>query len=332
MNIRVTLADVANSAHVSEATASLALNGHPRISTDTSKRVLEAAHSLGYRADPLARQLRNCEEREPLIALVTNTNFYNLRDHHRPLTFFTNFTLGFIERLSELRSPLVVVSEKNIEGLSQVPIDAVFLMLVSEPIDSNTLPFGVPIVAGGVEATDLQATARIFHPYDRIADEVMNLLADNGAETVGLITRAGSFRYSTEIEAEYRNRMLSSNQQPLVRVSEGSANELEEHAYELTTLGVEAIFQLVGEAQPVVEGITRAGRSVADDVQHMILAEGGVEALYAPQSGVVSMEGLQSGREAAEYMREIALNQAPNNTWTLPYSMTSPKRRTSEGF
>src|SRR5689334_25032906 len=56
----VTLKDVAALARVHPATASRALNPETRllVKEDTAQRVLEAAESLGYHPNPVARSLR----------------------------------------------------------------------------------------------------------------------------------------------------------------------------------------------------------------------------------------------------------------------------------
>lgn len=55
---RPTMHDVAQSAGVSLATVSRAINGDPSVSPDTQARVLTAAESLGYRRNDMARDLR----------------------------------------------------------------------------------------------------------------------------------------------------------------------------------------------------------------------------------------------------------------------------------
>lgn len=64
----VTLSEVAAQAGVSPATASRALTGKPRVSRETVARVRAVAESLGYRANPAARTLR--EGSSGLIGMV----------------------------------------------------------------------------------------------------------------------------------------------------------------------------------------------------------------------------------------------------------------------
>ena len=54
---RATIDDVASAARVSVATVSRALRGLPNVADDTRQRVLEAAATLAYRADPHASRL-----------------------------------------------------------------------------------------------------------------------------------------------------------------------------------------------------------------------------------------------------------------------------------
>jgi DNA-binding LacI/PurR family transcriptional regulator len=65
-----TLQDVARAAGISKATASLALNGDSRISPQTRDVVLEAARSLRYRANPIARSLSR-GWRDTMVGLFT---------------------------------------------------------------------------------------------------------------------------------------------------------------------------------------------------------------------------------------------------------------------
>jgi DNA-binding LacI/PurR family transcriptional regulator len=54
---RVTIADVAGRAGVSKTAVSFAFNNPGRLNAATASRILEIAHELGYRPDPVARML-----------------------------------------------------------------------------------------------------------------------------------------------------------------------------------------------------------------------------------------------------------------------------------
>lgn len=56
-SVHVTLSDIARRLHVSKVTVSKALRGHPDISTETTKKVMELAHELGYTPNFMARSL-----------------------------------------------------------------------------------------------------------------------------------------------------------------------------------------------------------------------------------------------------------------------------------
>lgn len=58
MSKRVTLKQVASLAGVSYQTVSKVLNGKAQVSAETESRILEAANSLGYKPDQIARSLR----------------------------------------------------------------------------------------------------------------------------------------------------------------------------------------------------------------------------------------------------------------------------------
>ena len=66
---RVRIADVAEAAGVSKTAVSFAFNNPDRLAPATTARILEVAHTLGYRPDPVARMLT--QRRTGTIGLVT---------------------------------------------------------------------------------------------------------------------------------------------------------------------------------------------------------------------------------------------------------------------
>lgn len=70
MSNRVTLRDIAENVGVTVATVSMALRGHPRISAETTARVLQAAETLGYIYNRAAANLR--QTRSSLVAVCVS--------------------------------------------------------------------------------------------------------------------------------------------------------------------------------------------------------------------------------------------------------------------
>ena len=79
---RVTMQDVARLASVSTKTVSNVLNGHPKATEETRKRVLEAVDLLGYRINVAARNLRQGKTGQISLALpeLKNPYFAELAD------------------------------------------------------------------------------------------------------------------------------------------------------------------------------------------------------------------------------------------------------------
>jgi DNA-binding LacI/PurR family transcriptional regulator len=66
---RITIADVAEKAGVSKTAVSFAFNNPDRLNTATASRILDIAHELGYRPDPVARMLT--QRRTGAIGILT---------------------------------------------------------------------------------------------------------------------------------------------------------------------------------------------------------------------------------------------------------------------
>lgn len=110
-----TLAEVAAEAGVSLATASKALNGQPRVSEETRRRVLNAARMLGYAASSAAPAPVRVEERSHLIGLLLDAT------PERP---HAAAVLGAEAELSAAGNAVIV---RNARGDAQLERDALDL-------------------------------------------------------------------------------------------------------------------------------------------------------------------------------------------------------------
>ncbi len=164
-----TLKDVAEAAGVHSATASRALNPDTRaaVNAETARRVLKAAESLGYRANPIARSLKTARTRTVGLLIPDLTN---------PL--FPPIVRGADDVLSERGYTALIASTDNdperewrlvdslvsrqVEGLivatarldhpllEQLHAEGIKIVLINRRSESLDVPSVVPDDASGV--------------------------------------------------------------------------------------------------------------------------------------------------------------------------------------
>lgn len=138
-----TMNDVAARAGCARATVSLALRSDPRITAATKKRVLAAAHQLGYQPNPLVaalmttRRMRRVTARHTVLAFVTtHPAAESWRNHPGYVSFFTGarqraVELGYALEEFPLRAPGMnprryqqILRARNIHGVLVRPMTA----------------------------------------------------------------------------------------------------------------------------------------------------------------------------------------------------------------
>jgi len=164
-----TLKDVAEAAGVHSATASRALNPDTRaaVNAETARRVLKAAESLGYRANPIARSLKTARTRTVglLIPDLTNPLFPPIVRgaddvlSERGYTALIASTDNDPERERRLVDSLV---SRQVEGLivatarldhpllEQLHAEGIKIVLINRRSESLDVPSVVPDDASGV--------------------------------------------------------------------------------------------------------------------------------------------------------------------------------------
>ena len=164
-----TLKDVAEAAGVHSATASRALNPDTRaaVNAETARRVLKAAESLGYRANPIARSLKTARTRTvgllipdltnplfpPIVrgvddvlsergytALIANTDNDPERERRLVDSLVSRQVEGLIVATARLDHPL----------LEQLHAEGIKIVLINRRSESLDVPSVVPDDASGV--------------------------------------------------------------------------------------------------------------------------------------------------------------------------------------
>ena len=146
MSSRVTIRQVAERAGVSVATVSRALNEKGDVSDATRERVREAARSLGYAADPVARALATQQTRLVAVIVGDNAGHPDLS-----LTFFGKVLAAIARRLAQADYEPVLL--QPLAGRLQHRFDAAVLIGVDadDPLIAELERRAVPLVGVDVD-------------------------------------------------------------------------------------------------------------------------------------------------------------------------------------
>jgi LacI family transcriptional regulator len=175
--------DVAREAGVSFKTVSRVLNGEPNVREPTRQRVLEAVKTLGYRANPYARNLRAAQSR--LIAVYYSNPSRNYTSEIQIGVLqrcnAEGFNAIFEEAADGIESLVSLRGEPNLAGVILVPP-----LTEDEAILKRLRDAGIPFVR--LSATDATAEAGHVSMDDELAAaEMTDYLVSLGHRRIGFI-------------------------------------------------------------------------------------------------------------------------------------------------
>ena len=195
--VRITLLDVAEAAGVSRSTAARSLGGYGKVDPTLQARVLEAARTLGYRANSLARSVSSGRSHTigVVVSDIENPHFSRavrgIADVARAHQFDV-ILVNTDEKLDLERAALSTLLEKRVDGLIVAPSTGTAFDHLQDAVDMNRavvlLDRSLPeLTCDWVGADDYAGTARI-----------VNWLADAGHREVCLV--AATTRSAKQIE------------------------------------------------------------------------------------------------------------------------------------
>ncbi|MCF6522152.1 LacI family DNA-binding transcriptional regulator [Streptomyces sp. JJ36] len=199
LNGRAGIRDVAAAAGVSITTVSDALNGKGRLPDATRSHVRAVADRLGYRPSAAARTLRT--GKSGLIGLTVTT--YG----EEPFTF-TEFAY-FAEMARAATSAalargyaLVILPATSrhsaFDVWSNVALDGTVVIDPSDhdPVVTELVHSGLPVVSDGRPAGDLPVTAWVDNDHEAAVHGLLDHLAASGARRIGLLTGTSTDTYT----------------------------------------------------------------------------------------------------------------------------------------
>ncbi|MGA9146687.1 MAG: LacI family DNA-binding transcriptional regulator [Candidatus Nanopelagicales bacterium] len=306
---RPTLAHVARAANVSITTASASLRGTGRVNQQTRDHVVAVARRLGYRKNPGASSLR--EGGGQLVGAVLESAAF-AADPLNPKLFWPRFLDGFVVELNSAGIGVVLVSRENLDPLYRAPVEVLLVLadLVEQLADS--LPFGMPIIAGSDTAQNVVAT--VSHDYGAFIEEVIEHLRQRGATRLALMASETPIpTVDSVLDRLYKCAEAHGLEATVV----GASSQAVEAA---VAGGVDSILTIGTNVGGTIEAVTRAGKSIPGDVLLCSLSEADFTAAFSPAVTTMWLKGYESGRLVAEAVhRGLASGQF--ESVTLPHEL-----------
>lgn len=186
---RATIHDVAALAQVSITTVSHALNGKGSVAEQTRQRVREAAAQLHYTADVIARGLRG--NRLGVLGLVIRP--LDTLDTYQPegVDYFMRFAGAAALEALDHGLALMLVRDPSSSQAPDVAL-AVDGYIISDPVAADPVidllqRTGIPLVTVGRDIDRPDFDDVISPGTDEDTIDVLNHLAENGANTIALV-------------------------------------------------------------------------------------------------------------------------------------------------
>lgn len=263
----VRLIDVARASNVSIATVSMVVNGHPRISPATAKKVRRMIDKLGYRPNRVAQTLSS-GLRAPTMAILLPARRQSFAD-----SYFGELIAGISERAAALGQTVIfehVTPEFLRAGqhramLEQRAADGLLLMGFSDYDrfldDFAATPTPVVVVDSQITRCEIDS---VGCDYRSGAQQAMNYLLQLGHRRIGLVT-ASSGRCAKEVAEVYRSAMANFG----VRPGEGWIAD-----GGFTEIGGEQAAEKILRRHPEVTAIFAASDAMATGVVHYAARRG----------------------------------------------------------
>jgi DNA-binding LacI/PurR family transcriptional regulator len=268
---RPKLADVARLAGVGIGTASDALSGKNRIPDDTRERVRQAARSLGYVPNPVARALS--AGRLPVIGLVITALRHPAE--FEPYRTYWGELIGAASLAATDRGYAVTV----LPGLgsamaSSLPVSGLIVITTHEDDDDleHAFRLGVPVVGDGF-VEDPRAAGWVDLDYAAVAPLVMDHFVACGATRPSLLWGVAGDEFLARVDDAQRRWSEQHGLPVISECTDPSNDRLHAAIAAVLDQRTDAILTVVESVPEIVAAIEARGLQVGRDVRVVTLDE-----------------------------------------------------------
>ncbi|MGO1244238.1 MAG: LacI family DNA-binding transcriptional regulator [Sphingobacterium sp.] len=313
-----TIKDIAKALNLSTSTVSRALRDSYEISAETKKLVMDYAQKINYRANPIARSLK--ERKSNSIGIIVTEIANN---------FFSQVIDG-IESVAYSRDYQVVISQThessereklNVEHLFSRSTDGLLMAMSSETADvtylRNLMERGFPIVFFDRVPSGI-ASHQVIADNRQGGLEAVNYLVAQGNKKIAHLTGAHNLSITTERLEGFKNGLTANNLPyfpELVKYCEYGGllqEEIENAVNELAQHNYDAIF-ISGDK--LTTGYLQAAMGSSDiDTDKIAIAgftNSKVFNIFSPSITAIRQPAFEMGKRAAELLIEQIESKYP---------------------
>ena len=297
-----TLQDVADLSGVSRGTASRALTGKGRVSTETRSRVLEAARSLRYSTNSGARNLRRARAGSIGLWLPGGMNF---------MEYYMNFAVGVVESTQdrELTVSLIPADFPAAKARS-LHVDGFVMtdVINGDPLARAILESGRPVVVSELVPPGMpEPTAIVAADHRTAMSRLLDRLREGGATSIAVV-RPNVDQMWVHIAAEAAFEWSAGQDIPVTFLDlDGvpSAEELHRMIQGLraTHPDVDAIVCLPeGLGVGILSTLRELGHAVPDDIQLVSYTDSATLPIVQPPISALDLRAKDAGMRAGQVL------------------------------
>lgn len=313
--MRITIKDIAKKAGVSHATVSRALNGHPAIPENTTARVRQIAHEMGYFPSAAARGLKT--HRSQVVGVVVSQfddPYFGdvLRGIENVLrqNNYSLFVSSFDQSGDREREVLLALGEHAVDGV-------LFLSIAfNSEHATQLLKFGIPWVVINNQAQE-DCAYSVSHDDLEGSRQVVRHLIELGHRSIAYVGNCAAGRTNEDRLAGFTLECGGRARGIVLNCRNGEVAAGEEGARELLALAERPTAVFFFNDQMAIGGLnelSRAGLSVPADISVVGFDNIPFSALTTPPLTTFDQPKRQLGAEAAQMMLDLLAQPASSES------------------
>jgi DNA-binding LacI/PurR family transcriptional regulator len=307
-----TLQDVADLCGVSRGTASRALTGTGRVSSETRARVLEAARSLRYSTNSGARNLRRARAGSIGLWMPGGMNF---------MEYYMNFAVGVVESTKDRELTVSLIpADFPAPKAGSLHVDG---FVMTDVVDGDELAraileTGRPVVVSELVPPGMpQPTATVAGDHAPAMNRLLDRLQSGGATSIAVI-RPPVNQMWVRIAVDAAADWATDNHVPVTFVDlQGVPSAAELHqmiqVLQSTHRDVDAIVCLPeGLGVGILSTLRELGHSVPDDIQLVSYTDSPTLPIVQPPISALDLRAKDAGIRTGELL--ISLIEGAHHT------------------